>query len=122
MLNKFAPLVVIAALVTALCGTSAFASDFANSSSKTDRPEAQPPANSAPTKESPANEKLRTDMLKLVSDAKAGKVAPPERSQIQPAKRNNLSKGKKIAIGVGIAVAVVAIVLVVTSPILNDGR
>lgn len=121
MLNKLVSLVIVAALVTALCGTSAFASS-ANSSSNTDRPEAQPTANSAATEESPANEKLRTNMLKLVSDAKAGKVASPERSQIQPAKKNNLSKGTKIAIGVGIAVAVVAVVLIATSPILNDGR
>ena len=61
-------------------------------------------------------------MVKLVADAKAGKVAPTERPQIQPAKSNNLSKRAKIAIGVGIAVTVVASVLIARSPILNDGR
>ena len=61
------------------------------------------------------NEKLRTDMLNLVADAKAGKVVPAPRSQMQPEKSNNLSKGTKIAIGVGIAVAVIAIIVVATA-------
>lgn len=38
---------------------------------------------------------------------------PAAKSQIQPAKRNNWSKGTKIAVGVGIAVAVVVVILVV---------
>ena len=61
-------------------------------------------------------------MLKLVADAKAGKMTRADRPQLQPAKSNNLSKRTKIAIGVGIAVAVVAVVLIARSPILNDGR
>ncbi len=47
--------------------------------------------------------------------AKAGKVAPAERPQIQPAKSNNLSKGAKIAIGVGIAIAVVVVIVIATA-------
>lgn len=54
---------------------------------------------------------LRAEMLKLVEDTKAGKVAPPVRSQIQPARSNSLSKGAKIAIGVGIAVVVIALIV-----------
>jgi hypothetical protein len=57
-----------------------------------------------------ANEQLRTAINKLVNDAKAGKIAPAPRPQVQ--QRNNLSKGTKIAIGVGIAVAVIAIIVV----------
>ncbi len=52
-------------------------------------------------------------MVQLVVDAKAGKVAPAARPQIQPAKSNNLSKGKKIAIGIAVAVAVIAVIVVV---------
>ncbi len=50
-------------------------------------------------------------MAKLLTDAKAGKVAPAARPQIQPAKGNSLSKGAKIAIGVGIAVLVLALIV-----------
>ena len=39
-------------------------------------------------------------MLKLVADAKSGRVIPATKSQIQPARSNNLSTRKKIAIGV----------------------
>jgi hypothetical protein len=52
-------------------------------------------------------------MDNLIAEAKAGKVAPAERPQIQPAKSNNLSKGTKIAIGVGIAIAVIAVIVIV---------
>ena len=54
--------------------------------------------------------KLKSDMEKLIADARAGKVIPAARSQIQPAKSNNLSKTAKIAIGVGIAIIVLAII------------
>jgi hypothetical protein len=57
------------------------------------------------------NAKLKADMQMLLADAKAGKVIPAARPQIQPAKSNNLSKGAKIAIGVGIAVIVLAIII-----------
>ena len=112
MLNKIASIVVVAALVTALCGTSAFANTASNSTSKTHLSGANPGATDVATDGS-ANEKLRTNMLTLVADAKAGKVTPAERPQIQPARSNNLSKKAKVAIGVGIAVAVVAVILVV---------
>ena len=55
--------------------------------------------------------KLRADMDKLVADARAGKVTPAARTQIQPAKSNSLSKKAKVAIGVGIAVIVLAIII-----------
>jgi citrate lyase beta subunit len=59
-----------------------------------------------------ANEKLRTAINKLVSNAKAGKIAPAPRPQTQTRNSNNLSKGTKIAIAVGVVVAVVAIIVV----------
>ena len=57
------------------------------------------------------NEKLRTDMLRLVSDAKAGKLTMPAQQFPQPTHRNNLSKGAKIAIGIGVAAAIIFAIL-----------
>jgi hypothetical protein len=121
MLKKFASLMLVFALICTL-GTFAFASTQSD-------PELDSVGVSAALGLSPVtrtkakpNEKLRADMLKLVADAKAGKVALAERPQIQPAKSNNLSKRTKIAIGVGIAIAVVAVILIAKSPALNDGR
>ncbi len=122
MLNKFASVVLITALVYTLGGSSAFASNPSQPDTKPAMAETRSESGAATKKEAQPNEKLKADMVKLVADAKAGKVAPAERPQIQPAKSSNLSKGAKIAIGVGIAVAVVAVVLIARSPILNDGR
>jgi len=65
-----------------------------------------------PKKELLPDEKLRDSLGKLVADTKAGNRKLPGPSQLNPA-RNNLSKGKKIAIGVGIAAAVVLVVVVI---------
>jgi hypothetical protein len=68
-----------------------------------------------------SNEKLRADVEKLLSDARAGKVVPPERRQMKPAKSNSLSKGAKIAIGVGVAVVVIALIVKYQKDHLFDG-
>jgi capsular polysaccharide biosynthesis protein len=110
MLNKFASLVLVIALVSTLGGSSA----FANSPTKPDakRNVADGETEISDKDKVQPNEKLKADMVKLITDAKAGKVAPAERPQIQPAKSNNLSKGTKIAIGVGIAIAVVVVIVI----------
>jgi hypothetical protein len=122
MPNKLASLVLVIVLVTTLGGSSAFAKSLTKPDAK--RSTADVPGETAISDKNKVqpNEKLKAHMVQLIADAKAGKVAPAERPQIQPAKSNNLSKGAKIAIGVGIAAAVVAIVLIARSPILNDGR
>ncbi len=120
MLNKFTSVALVGALVAALCGTSAFANNSSHPNEKT--APASVPAGAPTKKEVKPNEQLKNNMLNLVSDAKAGKVAMAARSQIQPAKSNNWSRGTKIAVGVGIAVAVVIAVIVVVSPALNDGQ
>lgn len=112
MLNKLASFVLVAALVTGLCATSGLANTSSNSTSKTPLSGTNPSATNVPP-DGPVNEKLRINMLTLIADAKAGKVTPAERPQIQPARSNNLSKKAKVAIGVGIAVAVVAVIVVV---------
>jgi hypothetical protein len=115
VLNKFTSVTLVAAMVVVLCGTSAFANNSSVADEKTD-------AGSVPvTKVVKPNERLKNNIEKLVADAKAGKVALPTKSQIQPAKSNGWSKGTKIAVGVGIAAAVIVTILIV-SPAFNDGQ
>jgi hypothetical protein len=116
VLNKLASLTLAAALLTALCGTSVFANSSSSINSNKDQPVARLRFVRIDTNESRSNERLRINVLELVADAKAGKVAPAERPQIQPAKSNNLSKRTKIAIGVGVAAAVVTVVLLIRKP------
>jgi hypothetical protein len=120
VLKKSASLILVASMMVVLCGTSAFANNLSMPDLKTDT--ANVPSGAPAKKEVKPNEQLKNDMVKLVADAKAGKVAMAAKSQIQPAKSNNLSKGTKIAIGVGIAVAVIAVIVIAKSPILNDGQ
>ncbi len=110
MLKKFASLMLVFALICTLVGPSALASTPSD-------PESKPRAVGTSTESSPVtrsaaklNEKLRADVRKL-ADARAGQVAPAARSQIQPARSNNLSTKAKVAIGVGIAVIVLALVV-----------
>jgi hypothetical protein len=111
MFKKLASISLIAAIACTIGGTSAFASNASDPAVKDDP--ASVPAESAEKKQAKPNEQLKTNMLKLVADAKAGNVRLPAKSQIQPAGSNNLSKGKKIAIGVGIAVVVVTVIVVI---------
>jgi len=60
--------------------------------------------------DSQRNEKLRADVLRLVNDAKAGKLKVPAQ-QFPQTHRNNLSKGAKIAIGVSVAAVIVFAIL-----------
>ena len=109
MLNKFATIVVVAALICTLAGTPAFAQLPDHPGAKTQNAAGRPDA--VTDVGSLVNEELRAGILKLVTDTKAGgNVVRFPRPQIQSPQRNNLSKGAKIAIGVGIAVAVVAVI------------
>ena len=57
------------------------------------------------------NEKLKSDMTKLVGKAKAGKLYTSPNSQFSPQHSNNLSKTAKIAIIAGIAVVVIGLII-----------
>jgi cell division protein FtsL len=119
VLNKLTSVTIVAALVIVFCGTSAFANNLSNDDVRTNTTNIH---SEAPvTKEVKPNEQLKTSIVKLVSDTKAGKVAMPTKSQIQPAKSNSWSKGTKIAVGVGIAAAIIVTILIV-SPAFNDGQ
>jgi len=111
MLKRFSTLVLVVSLVCALAGNSAFATTLSDPGTKANVAETRAEVGDAPKKAAKPNDRLRTDMVKLVADAKAGKVTPAPRPQIQPVKSNNLSKGAKIAIGVGIAVVVIALIV-----------
>jgi|SRR5215213_1163859 len=113
MLNRFTSLLLAAAIVCTLCGSSAFAGTPSEPDSKTGA--------AAPTRtdsgiraDTASHERLRADMLKLVASAKAGKVVPAMHPQIQPPRSNELTKGQKIAIGAGIAAAVIVAIVVGT--------
>jgi len=108
MFKTFASVVMITALVCMLGGTSVFARNTNSPDDKNEK--ANVPADAPPKDEPKANEQLKKNIHKLVADAKAGKIAPAAKSQIQPAKGNNLSTKTKIAIGVGVAVLVLALV------------
>jgi hypothetical protein len=116
MFKRCSSIVLVTTLVCTLGGTSV----FENASSD---PEVKPwplaiqhrPGTRTENRTKP-NGELRTRMLELIEEAKAGKVAPATRPQTQPATSSSLSKRTKIAIGVGIAVAVVAVILIVNRP------
>jgi len=82
-----------------------------NTEAKSESPVAQPESEGLAKTKSNPKQNLRSSVLKLVADTKAGKVMPAERPQIQPAKSNNLSTTVKVAIGVGVAVVVLALIV-----------
>src|SRR5262245_57621771 len=68
----------------------------------------------SPATESTAksNEKLKSDVAKMVADTKAGRKGAPTAPQFPQPQRNNLSKTAKIAIVAGIVLVIVAIIIV----------
>lgn len=58
------------------------------------------------------NEKLKSDVAKMVAETKAGRSGAPAASPFPQPQRNNLSKTAKIAIVAGIVLVVVAIIIV----------
>jgi len=58
------------------------------------------------------NEKLKSDVAKMVAETKVGREGAPANSAFPPPQRNNLSKTAKIAIVTGIALVVIAIIIV----------
>jgi len=59
-----------------------------------------------------SNEKLKSDVVKMVAETKAGRKGLPATSPFPQAQRNNLSKTAKIAIVAGIVLVVIAIIIV----------
>jgi hypothetical protein len=113
MMKRLASGALMAALVCAVGGRLVFANTPTNTDTTAKAVLILPASPASAKKELPANEKLRTDLAKLMADAKAGKEKLPAPPQFHPAARNNLSKGTKIALGVGIAAVVVLAIIVV---------
>lgn len=110
MIKKPVTVVTVIALLVALSGAAV----FGKSRSDPDNPAAGSgeASSKAPSSKSEAKRdaKLKADMLKLLSDAKAGKVAPKPQ-QFPNRSRNNLSTGAKIGIAAAIGGAIVLIII-----------
>ena len=105
MTKRLISLATVVALVCCFCGTSAYARTGSDPKEPTVTP-------APPAEKSQAQEKLKADVAKLVSDAKAGKLKVPAQHFPQPT-RNNLSTGAKIGIIAAIAGGIVLIVMLV---------
>jgi hypothetical protein len=101
---RLVSLAVVAVMVFTFSGITVFAHVGSDPVGETSEP-----ASSAT--EIKPNEKLRADILKLVADAKAGKIAPASRPQFPHSRGNNLSTGAKVGIVAGIAGAIVLFVI-----------
>ena len=102
---------LVATLFIALCGNSAFASNSPTSNANADA--ANLTSDVRAKSEAQPNPLLKNKMLELVADAKAGKVVPAAKSDIQPSKSSNWSTKTKVAVGIGIAITVLAIVVII---------
>lgn len=86
MLKKLASILIAAAIVSALSGNSAFARDPSTPNTNLDPnfgTKTEPAGVSSEAlakKEAKPNERLKTNLRKLVDDAKAGKVLPAPKS------------------------------------------
>ena len=92
MTKKLLAFPLAAALAICVCSVSVFADG-----TKTGEPASREVKAASEKGTSKADAKLKKDMEKLVADAKAGKIAPPQQQFPRTAK-SNLSKTTKIAI------------------------
>jgi hypothetical protein len=105
MTRKLLAFPLVLALALGVCSTSVFAG--ARTSEPSTSSDVKEPAKGI----SKANAKLKTDIDKLVNDAKAGKVSPRPQQFPRTAK-NNLSKTTKIAIlaaAIGSAITLIVV-------------
>ncbi len=109
MLKKLSTFALATALSWSLSAHSAFAQSPSVSESKSGEAE-RLIASRDTAREVRQNDKLKSDVGKLVSDTKAGKLKLAD-SGSQSGKKHGLSTGAKIGIGVGIGIAVLAILV-----------
>ncbi len=100
---------IVAVMIFGVGGNTVFADTGSDPKTRVGGKPNSPPSTKNETK---SDEKLRTDILKLVADAKAGKVAPHSGPQLPRGGRNNLSTGAKIGIVAAIAGVIVVLVIV----------
>jgi hypothetical protein len=104
-LKKITSMVIAGVLVTCLSGIA-----FAASATDSDPAVRAKESSTKSAARDKANEKVKADMMKLVADAKAGKVAPTPQ-QFPRATKNNLSTGAKIGIAAAIGGAIFLIIM-----------
>ena len=107
---RLASLVVAVAMISTLGGTSVFAHPVSDAKITVGETNTSSKAAPSAKDETKPGEKLKVDVLKLVADAKAGKVAPRQ-SQFPNTKRNNLSTGAKIGIAAAIGGVIFLIIV-----------
>ena len=110
--KKLASIVIGIAMVSCFSGASIYARPATDSDTPAKAADSSGKPDTSVSRDVKINEKVKADMLKLLADAKAGKVRPAPASQFPATKGNNLSKTAKIAIVVGVVLVVVAIIVV----------
>lgn len=119
MLRKLSTFAVVSILICGL-GSRSFAQSLNLSDTKLSEPPQIVQFESSENPRVRPNDKLKSDIGKLVSDTKAGKVKVANGAG-QSAKKNGLSKGTKIAVVVGITAAVVILTVVYSRNHMFDG-
>jgi hypothetical protein len=111
MKAKFLSLVITIAMILSVGGVSVFGRSATDPKTAVEDAKTLPNSTAPAKEKAPGTNKLKGDMLKLVADAKAGKVAP--RAQHFPnTKRNNLSTGAKIGIAAAIGGLIFALIII----------
>lgn len=107
---KLLSLAIAIAMLSSVGGTSIFARP-ATDPKIPEEAKASPNSVPAGKDRAASNVKLEGDLRKLVTDAKAGKVAP-RAQQFPNTKRNNLSTGAKIGIVAAIGGLIFALIVI----------
>lgn len=103
MIKKPVALVAILALIVVMSGSAASGRTNPAVEGETAKPAAEKTGRKG-------DARLKSDMNKLVADAKAGKISPKPQHFPDPT-RHNLSKGATIAIAAGVGVAIFLIIM-----------
>ena len=111
MRSKLLSITIVIAIISTLSAGPAFARPANDALCAGDEASTSAASARSAAEKVDSNTKLKSDMQKLVADAKAGKVAPRPK-QVPSTKRNNLATAAKIGIIVGIAGIVIAIIAI----------
>jgi hypothetical protein len=109
---RLASIAVAVAVISCFSGGSIYARGATDSDTSAKAADSSGKSDVSVSRRGKTNEKVRADMLKLLADAKAGKVSTAPASQFPATKGNNLSKTAKIAIVAGVVLVVLAIIVV----------
>ena len=120
MYKQIASLLLVAAIVCSLGGSSGLAQTSSLPDTIQNKESSLPDSALAEKREAQQKSSLKAEVAKLVADAKAGKRLTVINPQNQPAQSNNLSKGWKIGIVVIVALVIVTFVAIHVSHHLID--